>query len=54
MYWLQVRLRSSIIFNGVCVEWIGYMDLETLNGKAKLAFNEEMAKVTTPSSLSAN
>ena len=41
----QAHLCSAIIFNGVCVTWIGCMDLETLTGKARLAFNEEMAKV---------
>ena len=34
-----------MIFKGVCVNWVGCMDLETLTGKARLAFNEEMAKV---------
>lgn len=37
---------SPIIFNGVCVNWIGYMDLETLTGKARLAYNDDMAKVS--------
>ena len=41
----QVYLCSHIIFNGVCVNWVGFMDLETLTGKARLAYNEEMAKV---------
>ena len=31
--------------NGVCVRWVGWMDLETLNGKAQLLFDEEQAKV---------
>lgn len=31
--------------NGVCVKWVGWIDLETLNGKAKLLFDEEQAKV---------
>ena len=44
---LQAHLRSSVIFNGVCVSWLGSMDLETLTGKARLAFNEEMAKVSS-------
>ena len=42
---LQAHLCSPMIFNGVCVNWVGCMDLETLTGKARLAFNEEMAKV---------
>lgn len=40
----KVYLYSSVIFNGVCVNWIGCMDLDSLTGKAKLAYNEEMAK----------
>lgn len=40
----KVHLLSSIIFNGVCVNWVGWIDLETLSGKARLAYNEEMAK----------
>lgn len=48
---LQVHLLSSIIFNGVCVNWVGWIDLETLNGKARLAYNEEMAKVRISSSV---
>ena len=31
--------------NGVCVKWIGWMDMENLVGKAKLLFDEERAKV---------
>ena len=32
--------------NGVCVKWIGWMDLDSLVGKAKLLFDEERAKVS--------
>ena len=32
--------------NGVCVKWIGWLDLESLTGKARLLFDEETAKVT--------
>lgn len=49
IFLLQVHLLSSIIFNGVCVNWVGWIDLETLSGKARLAYNEEMAKVGTGS-----
>lgn len=31
--------------NGVCVKWIGWVDLETLTGKAKLVFDDQNAKV---------
>lgn len=40
----KVHLLSSFILNGVCVKWIGYIDLETLNGKATLSFDGEQAK----------
>ena len=31
--------------NGVCVKWVGWVDLETLNGKARLVYDEDQAKV---------
>ena len=31
--------------DGVCVLWVGWIDLETLNGKAKLVYDEEQAKL---------
>ena len=46
---LQAHMFTAIIFNGVCVKWVGSMDLESLTGKARLVFNEEMAKVCVPS-----
>ena len=42
---LQVHLLSSFILNGVCVKWVGYIDLESLSGKATLAFDSDQAKV---------
>ena len=42
---VQVHLVSSFILNGVCVKWVGYIDLESLNGKAALSFDSEQAKV---------
>ena len=42
---LQVHLVSSFIMNGVCVKWLGWLDLETLTGKARLVFDDEHAKV---------
>ena len=41
----RVHLSARFIMNGVCVKWVGWIDLETLNGKAKLLFDEEQAKV---------
>ena len=41
----RVYLRSRFIMNGVCVLWVGWIDLETLNGKAKLMYDEEQAKL---------
>lgn len=41
----RVHLTARFIMNGVCVKWVGWIDLETLNGKAKLLFDEEQAKV---------
>ena len=35
--------------NGVCVKWIGWVDLETLSGKAKLLFDDHNAKVNEQS-----
>ena len=41
----RVHLRSSFIMNGVCVTWVGWVDLEQLTGKARLVYNEDYAKV---------
>ena len=41
----RVHLSARFIMNGVCVKWVGWIDLETLNGKAKLLYDEEQAKV---------
>ena len=49
LLFLQVHMASSFIMNGVCVKWIGWVDLEALSGKARLAFDEEHAKVTNHS-----
>lgn len=38
-------MMSSFIMNGVCVKWIGWLDLEALSGKARLVFDEERARV---------
>ena len=41
----QVHLLCGFIMNGVCVKWVGWIDLDSLGGKAKLMFDEEKAKV---------
>lgn len=41
----KVHLSSRFIMNGVCVKWIGWVDLETLTGKAKLVFDDQNAKI---------
>ena len=46
---IKVYLTSPLIMNGVCVKWIGCIDLESLNGKAYLAFDEDRARVGTVS-----
>ena len=42
----QVHIQTQFVLNGVCVRWIGYIDIETLEGQAKLEFDEEQAEVT--------
>ncbi|XP_065915894.1 core-binding factor subunit beta-like isoform X2 [Dysidea avara] len=39
----KVHMTSAFIFNGVCIKWVGWIDLHTLNGKAKLVFDAETA-----------
>lgn len=41
----RVHMQAKFIMNGVCVKWIGWIDLEQLTGKARLIFDEEQAKV---------
>lgn len=43
----RVHLKSNFIMNGVCVKWVGWMDLEQLTGKARLIYDEDMAKVSS-------
>ena len=42
----KVHLQSKFIMNGVCIKWIGWIDLDTLVGKARLVFDEEQALVS--------
>lgn len=39
----KVHMSSPFILNGVCVKWVGWIDLHTLNGKAKLVYDVENA-----------
>ena len=41
----RVHLCSNFIMNGVCVRWVGWIDLEQLTGKARLIYDEDQAKV---------
>ncbi|KAI6659432.1 hypothetical protein LOD99_10780 [Oopsacas minuta] len=41
----RVNLEAFLIFNGVCVNWVGWIDLESLSGKAKFVFNFERAQL---------
>lgn len=40
----RVHLKSNFIMNGVCVRWVGWIDLEQLTGKARLIYDEDTAK----------
>lgn len=42
----QVHLCTQFILNGVCVKWVGWIDLDSLAGKARLVFDEDQAKVS--------
>ena len=42
---LQVHIRSSLIINGVCVRWKGWIDAERLEGVGRIEFDEDMARV---------
>ena len=41
----KVNMSSRFIMNGVCIKWVGWVDLDTLAGKARLIFDEEQARV---------
>ena len=40
-----MHISASLILNGVSVKWIGHVDLERLEGTARLEFDHQMAKV---------
>ena len=42
----QVHVRTSLIINGVCVRWKGWVDLDRLEGMGCIEFDDEMAKVS--------
>jgi Core binding factor beta subunit len=37
---LQVHIKASLIFNGVCVRFRGWLDLERLDGIGRLEYDE--------------
>lgn len=41
----KVHIRASLILNGVCVQWRGWIALDRLEGAGRLEFDEEMAQV---------
>ncbi|CAG0925342.1 unnamed protein product [Notodromas monacha] len=41
----KVHINASIIMNGVCVRWRGWVDLERLDGAGCLEFDEQNAEV---------
>lgn len=42
----QVHLKSQFIFNGVCVIWKGWIDLNRLDGSGAIEYDEERARVS--------
>lgn len=40
-----MHIQSSLIMNGVCVRWRGWIDLQRLDGVACLEFDEERAAI---------
>merc|ERR1712156_1103315 len=36
----KAHISSSLILNGVCVRWIGWLDLVRLDGMGRLEFDE--------------
>jgi len=47
MLCVKVYLKSQFIMNGVCVIWRGWIDLQRLDGTARLEFDEQRASVRT-------
>ena len=41
----KLHFKSPVIYNGVCVLCVGWINLTKLDGTAKLEFNSEFAKV---------
>lgn len=38
---MQVHIKSVFIMNGVCVKFRGWLDLERLNGRGRLDYDEK-------------
>jgi hypothetical protein len=45
LFRLQVFLVAPLIFNGVCVKFYGWLDVQRLRGFGSLEFDEESAQV---------
>ncbi|CAG2161529.1 unnamed protein product [Oppiella nova] len=41
----KVHIKSTMIMNGVCVRWRGWLDLERLDGVACLEYDEERGAI---------
>uniref|UniRef100_A0A1I8IJ77 LPS export ABC transporter periplasmic protein LptC n=1 Tax=Macrostomum lignano TaxID=282301 RepID=A0A1I8IJ77_9PLAT len=41
----RIRLKSRFILNGVCVQWQGYMDSNSLSGRGRIVFDADRAEV---------
>ena len=44
VHFLQVHIKSSMILNGVCVCWQGWIDVNRLEGMGCLEFDEVLAQ----------
>lgn len=40
----KVHVSASLIFNGVCVKWVGVLDLQRIDGVGQLQFDEVSAR----------
>ena len=41
----QVHIRSSMIIDGVCIRWRGWIDLERLDGVGCLEYDEDRGRI---------
>jgi len=40
----KVHVSTSLIFNGVCVKWVGILDLQRIDGVGQMQFDETGAR----------